>query len=493
MRIHKVPPAQRRRILLTNGRFPVALDLARQLRKVGHKVFTVDPMRFNITKFSKSVDKCFKVVAPHVDAAEYVAGVTRVAFLLKIDLIIPMHEEIFFLAQSDVLKPLLFAPSYHTLLGLHNKFYFYQLVTKAGLSAPPSVLCTSMEDVMKLDLANKEYALKPVFGRALSGIHHLKPGKPVPEIDFKNSVPYIAQEWIYGKQLCSYAVARNGEIKASAIYPVIDTIDGSSCVYFQSIEHQRIREFMEAIARAYNITGQIAFDFIDTPEALYTIECNPRATSGIHLFNKTPLLAEAFTNPLCPYYKAPLGKKMQMIPGMLMWENTSGSKRVKAQHMRRLFGTHDILFSIADPAPALMQPFLYATYVKRCREQNLQLKELFQWDLIWDPTDPELDAAYQQALAANDAVSWATYGVPSPANANIPTVTTTQYISTSLPATFAGALTPTFDNATLPTTPLSPIEPLSQNDYAALDTTTSFKSTAPIYQPQPMHSGIATV
>lgn len=64
-----------------------------------------------------------------------------------------MHEEIFYLAQVDHLRPILFVPTFHTLYALHNKWHFYQLVTSAGFLAPPTFLIKSMDDVRKLDLS----------------------------------------------------------------------------------------------------------------------------------------------------------------------------------------------------------------------------------------------------------------------------------------------------------------------------------------------------
>jgi len=421
MKVQKIPTNQRLRILLTNGRFPVALDLARQLKKVGHSVYTVDPMHFNITKFSRSVRKCYEVPAPHVSAEGYVQAVCLAVRQLRIQLVIPLHEEILYLAQVEELKPVIFAPNFHTLLALHNKWSFWQLTVAAGLTAPPSILCKSMEDFKQLDLANKEYALKPVFGRALSGIHHHKPGHPLPnDLDVSEDLPYIAQEWIHGKQLCSYAVARNGQIKAAAVYPVIDTIDGSSCVFFESVEHLAIKHFMETIAATYNITGQLAFDFIETPQGLYSLECNPRATSGIHLFNGTSWLADAFCNPYAPRMDARIGMKMQMVPGMLMWDKNDKNRKEKTAHAKRLMTTHDTLFRGQDPLPFLMQPFLYITYMKRCHENNLILKELFQWDVIWEPTREAMQRACQQAAIANDRVTWSAYGLNSGLVSQVP-------------------------------------------------------------------------
>lgn len=42
---------------LTRGRFPVAINLARQLWTAGHYLFVVDPMEYHVCKFSKAVKK----------------------------------------------------------------------------------------------------------------------------------------------------------------------------------------------------------------------------------------------------------------------------------------------------------------------------------------------------------------------------------------------------------------------------------------------------
>lgn len=406
MKIRKVDPCNRLRILLTNGRFPVALDLARQLHKLGHTIYVVDPMHFHVTKFSRASRKCFRVPAPHGMAAGYISSVKVAVMELHIQLIIPLHEEIFCLAQVDALRPCLFAPPFHTLLALHNKWHFHELVNAIGFSTPTSYLCRSMDDVRKLNLAEKEYALKPVFGRALSGLHHLKPGHELPNVDIREDCQYIAQEWVYGKQVCSYSVVRDGEVKACAIYPVIDTIDGSSCVYFQSIDHPGVKQFTEQFARIYHLTGQLAFDFIETDEKLVLLECNPRATSGIHLFEQTPWLAEAFTNLYAQRHDAVVGVTRQMVPGMMMWHHGNHpTMRKRAQHLKRLFGTRDVLFGRADPAPAFAQPFLYISYARLCHQHHLKLKELFQWDLIWEPTREQIERAREEALVSNDSIA----------------------------------------------------------------------------------------
>lgn len=384
-------------ILLSNGRFPLTIDLARQLKLLGHFVYVVDPMEYHICKFSISVVKSYYVPAPHVDEQGYIKAVKDAVKASKIDLIIPLHEEILYLSgcKEPSILNCLFAPDFDVLIRLHNKWEFTKWLEAAGLDHPQSWLCKSRNDVMGLAL-DREMALKPVFGRARCGVHHYKPAEGVPEdlaVDDENH--YIAQEWVHGLNYCSYMVVRNGDIQAFCVYPVTETIDGSSCVYFEAIEHPRIFEYCQTIARALpGQSGQIAFDFIEEQspkDRLVAIECNPRATSGVHLFSGTTLLAKALTDPRHETPSlAQTGHHRQVAPGMMMWDNRDVNVTRYVEHMKRLTSSRDVVFAFNDILPTLMQPFLLTSYYKICQERNLNLPEMFQWDLTWEPSGQKL-------------------------------------------------------------------------------------------------------
>lgn len=387
-------------ILLSNGRFPVSIDLARQLKLAGHNVYVVDPMHYHVCKFSNSVKKSYQVPAPYVDAVGYTEGVRRAVEDANIDLIIPMHEELFHLAEqtsdvnsrdNQIVRKRLFAPDFQTLIRLHNKLEFCRFLRKAGCEAPRSWLCRSMDDVRVLPHGEIELALKPVYGRAAMNVYHLKPNTPLPDkVDVGPENEYIAQEWITGDRYCSYSVLWDGRIFAFSVYPVVDTIDEASCVYFQSIEHAGIRAYVERIADALpGVNGQIAFDFIETDNRLVAIECNPRATSGIHLWSGTPDLAYSFTRS-SPAVAKP-GARRQLFPGMLMWSKKSAGPGEYLRHMKRLMGTRDVMFSRRDLLPSLMQPFLLTSYYEICREREMKLPTMFQWDLMWEPRREQLE------------------------------------------------------------------------------------------------------
>jgi len=409
----------------------VTLDLARQLNSAGHNVFIVDPMEYHICKFSFAVQNSYYSPAPSVDAEGYIKTVKEAVQKSKIDLIIPLHEEIFYLAScgdNEILERL-FAPKFSTLYCLHHKWAFSRLMQQLGLDVPEAHLCKSIHEVHSLD-KSKEWAVKPVLGRASAGVHHLqrdRKDEDLPTIDVSDEKPHIAQEWIQGKRYCTYGVFREGRMQALGIYPVLETLDGSSSVYFMAVEHAGIRDYVRRIAEALNITGQLAFDFVENesqskdgdgdnepgltrdcsssdstnmtqgdpgsisgkkhPRRLLTIECNPRATSGIHLWSRSPLLAIVLTSgirsPYAPHAidHAQLSTPVKLLvakpdsgrqvrSGMLMWEHKNATFRRYIEHMKRLLLAHDVVFSWTDICPVLVQPFLLTSYYEICRERG---------------------------------------------------------------------------------------------------------------------------
>ncbi|KAF8453830.1 hypothetical protein BGX38DRAFT_1249591 [Terfezia claveryi] len=498
-------------ILLTNGRFPVSIDLARQFTRAGHSVYVVDPMHYHVCRFSNSVRKSWRVPTPHVDGRGYVEGVLRVmeeverkgAGAREEDLVVPMHEEIFYLAEAcwfggfvgkekrldeeeeeeevpkddaqrqpetsdsephslnstslSALRTRLLAPPFPTLIMLHNKHTFSLFLRSLRLDHPLFRLIPSKSHLLPLldgtsalhpTNPRASFALKPVFGRACSNVYHLHPlpdnpahekanQKCLDEIDINPDNHYLAQEWVEGERFCTYAVVRMGKVLALGVYPVRDTIDGSSCVYFEAVENPRVKAYVERVVEGLGDVGgvgwQIALDIVVETRPggrVMAIECNPRATSGIHLFSGTARLAEAIascanqireqptsisTPPSPPPPSPPPTEntiitpsprhRRQLAPGMLMWKPASPRNKLSlaprirqyTSHMARLMGCKDVMFSANDLLPSLMQPFLLTSYYEICRERRMKLPEMFQWDLTWEPVGEQIRALVEKA------------------------------------------------------------------------------------------------
>jgi hypothetical protein len=396
-------------ILLTNGRFPTTIDLARQLHLLSHNVFVVDAMHYHVCKFSTAIKKSYQVPAPHYDSDGFIAGVEQVINDAKIDIIIPMHEEILYLAASgkSLIIDRLRAPDWSTLLAMHNKWTFSQFLQQQGLQGPKASLCRSISDVKTVlkfapGSTDKSWAVKPVFGRASQNVYHLDGSSEIPK-ELEESIsamnPYIAQEWVTGRRYCSYSVFRNGAVSVFGLYPVEDTIDGSSCVYFRSVSCVEIETFVAKMATALSHVpcAQFAFDFTETKEyGVVALECNPRATSGIHLFSGTTVLAESLTGGGSIFTAIPpVGTRRQLAPGMMMWKRDQRGVKAYARHMMRLMGSKDVMFSWWDLMPSLMQPFLLTSYYEICRERKMKLPDMFQDDLVWYPDKGDLEVGGQ--------------------------------------------------------------------------------------------------
>jgi predicted ATP-grasp superfamily ATP-dependent carboligase len=88
------------RILLTGGRAPATLDLARLFHRAGCTVFVADSCRSPIAKGSAAVHKTFHVCEPKSKRAAFIADLLDIIRQEAIDLLIPTCEEVFYIAQA---------------------------------------------------------------------------------------------------------------------------------------------------------------------------------------------------------------------------------------------------------------------------------------------------------------------------------------------------------------------------------------------------------
>ena len=103
------------RILLTGGRAPATLDLARILGRHTSEIFLAESLPFSISSFSRYIKKNYRVPPPRQEAEAFAQHLLEIVQKEEIDLIIPTCEEIFtVLAYEDLLRPCtsIFAPSH---------------------------------------------------------------------------------------------------------------------------------------------------------------------------------------------------------------------------------------------------------------------------------------------------------------------------------------------------------------------------------------------
>lgn len=274
-------------VLITGARSFAALDLARMFASAGIRVICADSVEKSVCRYSGAVSRFYKIAPPAFAFEAFVSDLKKIVKEERIDLIIPTCEEIFYLGKAkDRLGAAVFAESFERLELLHNKWKFYELLCRLGFSTPETKLWGGQTFAGK-------WILKPVYSRFAAKVRVVNGKWPVYE---KNSLnPWIAQRYIEGEKLCSYTICHKGKITAHGVYKVLHAMGIGSAICFQSVKDADVDDFIQKFVVAIEFTGQIAFDFI-RGDKLYCLECNPRSTSGLHLFERSKELVLSFFN-----------------------------------------------------------------------------------------------------------------------------------------------------------------------------------------------------
>ena len=101
--------------------------------------------------------------------------------------------------------------------------------------------------------------------------------------------PWVAQRFAAGREHCSYSLLVAGRLTAHACYHPRYRVGRGSGIWFEPTDPAPVRAFLERFGAETGYTGQVAFDYIELADGTCrVIECNPRATSGVHLFDDQP-------------------------------------------------------------------------------------------------------------------------------------------------------------------------------------------------------------
>lgn len=378
-----------KKVLITFARSFLALELARQLHAAGHQVLIADSMNYHVTRFSNAISKNFRVPSPRFDPEGYIKALINIVDQEKVDFLLPIYEEISHLSLAHKRFPShcqLFCPPFELYEQLHNKWLFHCKLEELGIDTPKAALVKNQHDIARLKFKGP-FALKACYTRASQTIQKVYPNQSVRNLEIEPHNPWIAQEWLEGNRFCTYSICHSGAILAHGTYPVGYAIDGNSCLIFKSIDHDGIYKWIDNFAKKVHYTGQIAFDFIESPEGkLYAIECNPRATSGLLLFSNEARLDRAFfkatTKPIFPKPDT----SQQIATGMLLygWRKSAIPGNNVFKFLKTLFTTKDVIFNAKDIKPFIFEPLVFAAIWKRSRKYKLPFSASFTFDHDWN-------------------------------------------------------------------------------------------------------------
>ena len=211
-------------VLLTLGRLPKALELARALHGAGARVLVADPFERHLTGSSRAVERSFVVTAPAVDPGRYLDELRGIVVRQGVDIVQPVSEEIMHVADLRGTLPsrcALRAMPPAALLAVHDKGRFVEVCTSAGVRAPQTHRLGEREALALV--AARDVVVKPVASCSGRGVEFVARGAALPQ----RAEACVVQQRIDGQLLSTFKISRRlCSIRAS---PVRCNLGPSGC------------------------------------------------------------------------------------------------------------------------------------------------------------------------------------------------------------------------------------------------------------------------
>jgi len=388
------------RLLVTTSRMPYATEEIRKLGRAGHIVHAADTFRAAPGNHSRWVAGRHLVASPRHATDEFLEQVGALVHEHEIELILPMFEDAFYLQRYATRLPgnaRVFAPPFEILHRLHHKARFVELASELGVPVPRTVVVDDAESLRAALRDIPHYFARPVYSRGgvflltnvgpLSGV--LAPDDCTPTKEH----PWLVQEFVTGTDVCTFSVARHGEVRAHATYVHPKTIDSAGGIVFESIVDAEALHYVERIVEATGYEGHVSFDFLRTERGLVAIECNPRPTAGVAVMPDEILLEALFG--FGPTRVAPGGIRRHIWAALLR-DMLLHWREIPSDMQELMSGAEDLYSARGDAWPGLWQ-FISLAHVARYRRQRpstertrSDLMASYFYDVSWDGDLSEL-------------------------------------------------------------------------------------------------------
>ena len=384
-------------VLLTLGRLPKALDIARALSKAGCRVIVAEPFPWHLCRVSRYVSKSFQTPSPAEDQQAYVSYLLEVISKEQVDLVIPVSEEVL---HCSLIKPHLpakvsfFSLGHTDLRRLHDKFEFNSLARKAGLPVPETYLLGN--DEAESLSKRMDYVLKPANTCSGKGFSIHQQGDALP---LATAQSILVQERMKGALYSTFSVCHEGRVLGTVVYRAAILSD-SVAVAFERLENQSaIEEWVSKFVQFTGHSGFIAFDIMDDADGKpHAIECNPRSTSGVHFMNEADLAAAILFPASCKGIRQSTQKvKYQFWASLTEAQSAVFTRENALKKLKIMWKAKEANFEWVDPLPLWLMPFTSWSIMKRAFLQGETFGEASTYDIAWPETnDPDPSSFFKE-------------------------------------------------------------------------------------------------
>jgi predicted ATP-grasp superfamily ATP-dependent carboligase len=278
------------RILVTNAKSRIAYNIIKSLAIQGHTVFCADFVPLSMSFYSRYSSGHFIYPSPFSRQEEFVSHLIKKIKILKIDVLIPVFEELFLVSRhseefSHHVQMAL--PRYDQIMIAHNKDKWASIAKSLNISIPKTYSFHEFIDRPELvNYLNFPIIVKPKQGGGGWGIAQLDTideliklihGGVHCELPLER---FIVQEKIDGEVVCVAMVFSHGQLRGSVAYKVIREFPffGGQATCRISVASEIAENSLRVLLEKIGWHGVCQADFIverGTGRS-YLIDVNPR-------------------------------------------------------------------------------------------------------------------------------------------------------------------------------------------------------------------------
>lgn len=374
---------------------PFALDEIRKLGETGHSIYASDTFHTAPGSHSKFVAERIITAPPTQETLRFLEELKQIIRKKSIDLLIPMFEESFYIAKHlpefTCLTDVFLSP-FETLERFHNKIQFLELCAELSIRAPRTITATDDEELRTAVKEFDQYLARAVYSRGgvelLTNVEPLEGTVPIEDCHPTRENPWLVQEYVHGTDVCSFSIVQNSRVAAHCTYVHPKIIEHSGGIQFVSVDKPETLALVETFAEATGFHGQVSFDYMEDPEGLCMIECNPRPTDGVTLM-PSEMFAEAVLNKHVDKPKIVKAGRKKQIEVAIVRDMIYNWREIPSD-VKSLVAISDVYFRKNDMIPALYQ-FLSYSHVRAYRKflqtgkhKRTDIMAAQFYDICWD-------------------------------------------------------------------------------------------------------------
>ncbi len=302
----------------------------------------------HLCRMSNSVHETIELPSPQDDPGRFIDVLERRCREYRIDLVVPVSEETPYIADLLDRELPVFSSHAADVLTLHDKLGFILKAREFGLDAPE----TARADEDTTALRASAFVTKPRFSCSGRGVRFHDA-----ETHVAMDADRVVQQRVNGDAVNVFCIAIDGRVRLSTAYRG-RLVDGSVAIAFERDDQANsCTAWAERFISASGYTGLIAFDFIvDADGRAWPLECNPRATSGIHYATPDALVAAITGEAMPPETLKTATRLAEKWSCFTHYLGSLGSPERTRRAWRVLSSFTDISWRRNDPWPFLAMP-----------------------------------------------------------------------------------------------------------------------------------------